>query len=124
MAKVPTHTRFWLRCIQDDVARAMNAGVDPELILDAVAGGIEGARYDDGTFGSSPLALSLTRAMHSSVGPTMGGSGPTEELDTSAGPVDAVPPASEGPHAPGPAEASDSNWILTPRDGTAERTSL
>lgn len=97
-----------LRRIQASVQNALDDGVDPELVLDAVAAGLQRAALDGRGFGTSPLSMSLTRAFISSVGP-MGGSGPTEGTTTSAG-SDAVPVAAPGvpSSGPEPAEAASS----------------
>lgn len=101
--------RLVLRALQVSVRQAIDDGVDPELVLDAVAAGLEASSLDGRAFGTSPLALSLTRAFSSAVGP-MGGHGSTAVLDTSTGPAADV--AAESPvHAagsPGPVEATAS----------------
>lgn len=106
--EISTDTRFWLVKIQDDVRHAIEGGIAPELVLDAVVIGLEQEHRAAG-WATSPLALSLTRAFNSAVGP-MGGHGPTAVLDTSTGPAADV--AAESPvHAagsPGPVEATAS----------------
>jgi hypothetical protein len=60
--------RLWLARISDDVSHAVEAGLDPHLVLDAVAIGLE-LDQRAALWGGSPLSVSLARAFSSSVGP-------------------------------------------------------
>lgn len=60
--------RLWLARISDDISHAVEAGLDPHLVLDAVAIGLE-LDQRAALWGGSPLSVSLARAFSSSVGP-------------------------------------------------------
>lgn len=75
--QVTDETRKVLRHLQASVCDAIDTGVSPELVLDAVAAGLQRATLENRGFGSTPLAMSLTRAFNSSVGSNPE-TGPTE----------------------------------------------
>jgi hypothetical protein len=116
MSEISQEQRLILRRLQVSVRAALGDGVDVELVLDAVAAGLEASSLEGRAFGSSPLALSLTRAFNSSVG-SMGGPDPTED-QTSTGPAShgSRPPVSDA--VPGSME--DGNWMDTASSGALE----
>ena len=93
MTEIPFEHRSWLATISDQIAYATEAGVDIDLVLDAVAIGIE---LDDraATPGGCPLSLSLMRAYVSAVGPE-GEAGPTADHLSSTAPASRAAEAHE-----------------------------